>query len=148
MDYFEIEELLNSAIEQYDALFNETVDAMSLDKIPLADALKEQVPLMIRWEIMSKKFNYIYDEAELLEDSEYANALKKAITDKYRDVSYNEAKEYAKGDKAYINVRKLRNKIRSYRDECKGLLESVHSRKYILNNMTQAMVASVDRNII
>lgn len=148
MDYFELEELFEKAVMEYDETFNETLPEMELNNIPLKKALQNQVTLMLKWEIISKRLNYLFDEAEVLEESVYAHALKSAMHDKYRDVSYSEGKEYAKTDNAYQNIRRLKNKIRNYRDEARGILETVHSRKYILNNMTQSIVAGVENNIL
>lgn len=148
MDYFELKEAFEKELTVYDVLFETTLDDMEFDGKLLKDALKNQINLMIQWEVISKKFNYFHDEVELLVDEAYGDAIKVNMKDKYRDVSISEAKEYAKADGAYKNARRLMNTIRHTRDECRGLLDTVQSRKYILNSMTQAIVANSERTIL
>lgn len=148
MDYFELKDEFEAQTLKYDALFDSTLDDMEFDSRMLKEALKCQMSLMVQWEVMTKKFNYLYDECEVLVDEEYGNALKLAMKDKYREITISEAKEYAKANATYKTVRRLMNKIRHSRDESRGLLESVHSRKYIMNNMVQSIVASVENHIL
>lgn len=148
MTYFDLVDEYEKNVEAYDELFNATLPLMEMDNHVLKEALKVQIELMVQWEIMTKKFNYLYDECEIIADDEYGQALKAAMGDRYREVSISEAKEYAKTNNAYKNARRLMNKIRNSRDECRGLLEAVHSRKYIMNNMVQAIVAGVDSQIL
>lgn len=148
MTYFDLVDEYEKNVEVYDELFNATLPLMEMDNHVLKEALKVQIELMVQWEIMTKKFNYLYDECEIISDDEYGQALKAAMGDRYREVSISEAKEYAKTNSAYKNARRLMNKIRNSRDECRGLLEAVHSRKYIMNNMVQAIVAGVDSQIL
>lgn len=148
MDYFEIKEAYEKQCTSYDVLFDSTLTEMEFDGRQLKEALKSQMALMVQWEVMTKRFNYLFDECELLVEKEYADALKKEMTDRYREVSISEAKEYAKGSATYQHARRLLNEIRNSRDESRGLLESVHSRKYIMNNMVQAIVANSENHIL
>lgn len=148
MDYFELLEAFEAQVVKYDELFNTNLDDMALDNRILKEALKSQMSLMVQWEVMTKRFNYLFDECEVLVEEEYANALKAAMNDKYKEIMISEAKEYAKSNPTYKTVRRLQNKIRHSRDESRGLLEAIHSRKYIMNNMVQSIVANVENHIL
>lgn len=149
MDIVDLHDMYEEYREEYDALFDETLPEMEFDGKKLIECLKNQIPLMVRWEVMSKKLNYLFDEAELLSDELYAKAFSSAFTsEKYREISTTEAKEKAKADKHFQNARRLLNQIRHVRDEAKGILETVQSRKYIVNGMVSSITAGVENTIL
>jgi hypothetical protein len=148
MDIIEISDQYDKASVLYDSLFEESLPIIELDGDLLKNALKNQMTLMIRWEVMTKKFDYLFNEVEVIVDEEYALAFSDAFKDKYREISTTEAREKAKTGTSYKTAKRLQNKIRSHRDECRGLLEVVNSRKYTLNNMTNALVAGVHNTIL
>lgn len=148
MDIITIKNEFKKQTQAYDALFDKLIPEVTLDGRILTESLKNQAPLMVEWEVMTKRFNYLYDECETIVETTYAEAIKVAMLDKYRDVSISEAREYAKCDPAYKVARETLNEIRHARDECRGILESVISLKYTLNNITNAIVAGVDKTIL
>lgn len=149
MDVIELNDQFDEASKIYDELTEESLPMIELDGVTLKEALKTQMPLMIRWEIMSKKFDHLFNEAELIVDEAYGDAIGNAYKiEKYREISTTEAKERAKGDPAYKTAKRLMNKIRHSRDECRGILEVIVSRKFLLNNLTNSITAGVDRTIL
>lgn len=148
MDILDIKKEFNSHQRKYEELFDKLLPEITMDGNLLSHLLKNQTPLMVEWEVMTKKLNYLFDECERILDVAYAEAIKVAMHDKYRDVSISEAREYAKCDAAYKVARQTMNEIRHIRDECRGILESVISQKYVLNNLTNALVAGVDKTIL
>lgn len=54
----------------------------------------------------------------------------------------------AKGDPDYLKARRLLNRIRHIRDEARGILDAVVSRKYVLNNITSAVTTGTERTIL
>lgn len=149
MDVIELNDKFEAAYETYDELTETSLPLIELDGVTLKEALKNQMPLMIKWEVMSKTFDHLFNEAEILVDEAYGNAIGNAYrAEKYREISTTEAKERAKGDATYKTAKRLMNKIRHSRDECKGILEVINSRKYTLNNLTNSIVAGVDRTIL
>lgn len=144
----EISGLIEEYGAEYDALFEETLSEIELDGQVLQTALKKQVTLLVKWELMSKKMDFAYNQCELLSEEAYAKAFKEAMFDRHRDVQTTQAKEIARSDKDYIDARKLLNVLRNMRDECRGILETVNSRKYILNNIVAALTHGVDHTIL
>lgn len=137
----------DKTVKEYDKLFDETLPEIEL-KGKVIEQLTHQVTLMIQWEVMTKRLNKLHDDCIILAEDEYGRALQTAMRDKYREVSISEAKEYAKMDDGYKNSRKLLNKIRHVRDEARGILEVIHSRKYILNNVVQSITADAENYIL
>lgn len=149
MDVISLGDAFEEESKVYDELAETSLSLIELDGVTLKEALKTQMPLMVKWEIMTKKFDHLFNEAEILVDEAYGYALGNAYkAEKYREISTTEAKERAKADPTYKTAKRLMNKIRHSRDECRGIMGVVDSRKYILNNMTNAITAGMDRTIL
>ncbi|WGH49651.1 hypothetical protein [Alishewanella phage vB_AspM_Slickus01] len=132
----------------YEELLNKCEASIMIDGITLKEALKSQLQLQFDWELITKKLSHLYDMVDTEVETAYAESVKKELKDSYRSTSITEAKEFGKTDKDYIAFKKLLNNVKYLRDEARGVLETVNSRKYLLNNMTNAIVASVDDTII
>ena len=143
-----LEKRLNELVDIFDQLYEESLKRISLDNITLKEALVNQIPLMLDWEIVVKELNYIHDQCLDEVDSCYALAIKTLMNDAYKSLSISEAKEYAKADLSYRNAKSLYNKIKQKRDEAKSMMDVIDSRKYILNNLTNAIVSSNENHIL
>lgn len=138
----------DAAVKLYEKTYEETVDMVSLDGSVLKEALKNQVTLQLSWEMIVKKLNKVYDSCELAVDSSYAAAVSAELRNAYKSVSITEAKEFARANVDYQEAKKLLIDVREVRDEAKGILNTIESRKYILNNITNSVIASVDKHIV
>lgn len=134
--------------ELFETTLEATVDDVELDGCVLKDALKAQTKLQMRWELVTKRLNRVYDDIETYTETIYANAIKTEMRNKNKMLSITEAKEYAKTDPVYYDCRIFMAEVRELRDEARGLLDVVIARRYILNNLTNSVVASVDRTIL
>ena len=148
MDIVEISTRFDSLKSDYESLFEETADMIELDTKQIKDALKNQLLLEVNWELMSKKLSHLYDQCETEVESAYSDAVKDAMSDRYKEVTFTEAKVYAKANPTYKASVSLMHDIRHIRDECKGLESVVRSRKYILNNLTNLVVAGSENHIL
>lgn len=149
MDIIDINKRLTDLETEYDALLEETLPLMQLDDKMLKDALKEQVILLLQWEMFVSKAKLLYDDSDVVSDETYSAAIQNVYkSEKYRELSVSEVKDRAKADKAYVTCRKIQNQIRALRDESKGILETVVSRKYLLNNMAEAVIASAQNTML
>jgi len=143
-----IESAYETFVDEFDRVYKETLPLVAIDGVLLKEALTNQVTLQLKWELLTKRINRIFDAAELEAETAYSEAISKELRDSYKSVSISEAREYAKSDEAYKSFRRLMIEIRQVRDESRGILETINSRKYILNNITNAVVASVTNHII
>ena len=135
-------------LDKHDEALEFAEKEIDFDGKQLKDALKNQLKLQMRWEILTKRINKIYDICEYTMDEAYASAVNSELRDNFKDVKISEAKEYAKADKTFKAARRLLIDIREVRDEARGALDVITSRKYLLNSMTNAMVASVENTIL
>jgi len=148
MTLTDIENEYTKLTNEFDTLFEEIIDNVSLDDKTLKDALKTQLPMQLQLESLSKRTNYLHDNAEIALDDEYGKAIKEVMSDGYKSVSITEAKMYAASNVDYKHARRVVTKVKRLRDEVKGSLDVINSRKYTLHNLTNALVAGVDRTIL
>lgn len=131
--------------QQFDDLFDRLIDLVELDGKTLKDALKSQLALQLELEVLAKKANFLFENAEIVLDDEYGMAIKEAMKDGYRSVTINEAKVTAACNKSYRHARSIVSKVKYLRDEVKGCLEVATTRRYTLHSMTTALIAGVDQ---
>lgn len=143
-----IEKRYEELLEIYEASYKAAEPLIILDGVILKEALKNQIELQLDWELIVKRFNKVYDLCELEAESAFATAISKELRDGYKNTSITEAKEFAKADKTYQTAKRLLIEIRETRDEARGILDTIQSRKYILNNITNSVVSSVETHII
>jgi esterase/lipase len=139
---------LESLEDTYNELLQKCEESILLDGVTLKNALKSQLQLQMDWEIITKQIAHLHDTVENEMESIYAEAISKELKDSYRSSSISEAKEFAKTNKEYKEIRRLYVDVKRLRDESRGVLDTINSRKYLLNNMTNSIVASVDDTIL
>lgn len=144
-DYQKRAEILST---NYEELLTKCENSILLEGMSLKEALKSQLPLQMDWEIITKKIAYLHDLVENDVETEFAEAISKELKNSYRSTSITEAKEFAKTNKDYRAMKKLLTDVKYLRDEARGVLETINSRKYLLNNMSNAIVASVEDAIL
>jgi hypothetical protein len=147
-ELLKIKTRFDAQVKLYEQTYNDTIDSVSLDGVILKEALKNQIDLQLAWEVLVKRINKTFELCELEVESTYAAAVSAELKNAYKTVNITEAKEYAKANPDYQDARKLLIDIREVRDEAKGILSAIESRKYILNNITNAVVASAESHII
>ena len=147
-ELIDIEKRYEHLLQIYEQTYQETEGIIHLDSVMLKDALKNQIELQLQWELIVKKFNKVYDVCELIAESAYAEAVSKELKDAYKNTSISEAREFAKANPVYKKAKRLLIDIRETRDEARGILDTVQSRKYILNNITNSVVSNVENHII
>lgn len=131
-----------------DNKFDQTLEDISLEHTKLAEALKRQISLELEWQFLYGRVKNIRERIEMEMEEAYAEGIKEEMRDKYAEVSISEAREYAKINQKYRNSRRLLMDVKEIYDDVKGAMEVVTSRRYVLNNLTQATVANVDNHII
>lgn len=148
MDVIDIQNRLATLEAEFNTLFNDTLPLFDLSGNTLKACLINQLPMQVEWEMMVRKLSYLFDECEMEMETAYSASFKNEMSNVYVKVSTTEAKEFAKADPTYQSYRKALNKVRQVRDEARGCLETVMSRKYTCNSLTNAIVAGVDSTIL
>lgn len=144
----DVENSLDALSKEFDELFEEIIPLVSLEDKTLKEALKSQLPMQLQLESISKKANYLYDNAEVSLEDAYGNAVRHEMSDGYRSVTIAEAKTYAYANKEYKHAKRITIKAKRLRDEIKGCLSVVETRKYTCHSLTNAIVAGADNTIL
>lgn len=134
--------------DAFEALYERTIDEIPIQNKKLKDALSNQIDLQLEWGMLAKSVGYIYDMCEIASEGEYSGAMTKELKDSYKTTTISEAREFAKASAHYQETRKLLAEIRRLKGNVNEVCETVNSRKYVLNNITNAVVASVENHII
>ncbi len=144
----DIDTRLTELETKVEEMFEDTEHLILLDNVRLQDALKNQIKLSLNWEKVYRQLCFLYDTCEHELEIAMAQAFENEMRNSYADVKSNEAKEYAKAKPECIEWRRLLNATRNVRDETRAIVDVITSRKYVLNNLTNAKVASVDNDIL
>ena len=144
----EIENQLKKLNDEFDEIFEEVIPHISLNDMTLKEALQSQLPMQLRMESLSKKANYLCDNAEVMVEDVYGKAVKSEMSDNYRSVGIAEARLYANSNTEYKHAKRIHIQARRSRDEIKGCLEVIHSRKYTLHNLTSAIVSDSELKVL
>jgi hypothetical protein len=133
---------------RFDQLYEDTVDDISVSDKVLKEALSTQVDLQLQWGMFGKNLSHLHDICEMEVEAAYATAVGREMKDGYKSVNISEAKEYAKADADYKAAKRLLIDIRQLRDNTREINEAIISRKYVLNNITGAVIASAENHMI
>lgn len=148
MDKQRIKKKLVELRKDFDTIYDDTIDMVSLDGVILKKALKDEITLMLQWEQITKHAAHLFELCENLVEYSYSHAIEEQFKNSKKMVTITEAKEFAKCDPDYREAKELLSNTRLLKEECKGILEVVHSRKYILNNLTNSIIAAADTYIL
>jgi regulator of replication initiation timing len=148
MNYEKLSKQVDNLKHKVDISLDETIDAVDVENKKLKDALKSQLPLQMTWEMMTSEAKTLVAKIENEADEALSTSVSAELRDSYRSSSITEAKEFAKCDKDYRKFRRLAIEAKAVLDDCKSALETVTTRKFVIHNLTSAIVASVDTSIL
>lgn len=131
-----------------DLTFDSTVNLIDIYGVALDDALKNQLLIQLEWEIVSKKSRSLHALCEIKVDEMYSIAFKNEAANSQKALTITEIKEYAKTNPDYISSRYLLAEATELKEEAAGLLDVVTTRKYVLNSLTNAIIASCNKEIL
>jgi hypothetical protein len=142
------EERISTLEKEYDSLLEGTMDDVGLDAVRIKDALKGQLTLELVWNSILAKTKTLKEELEYQVEVAYSASIEKELKNSYRSTSISEAREFAKCNETYREYRKhLLNATGLYED-CKSAVETVTSRRYILNNLTNLVVSGSENHLL
>lgn len=137
-------ELLEYAL-QMDKEVDEQVKAdeqyFHLKNSVLKEALTVSVNLHLRWVRKQAEVNISLKSAKQQKDEAFSKALRDVKKDSHIDYGSTEAKIIAEANQSYIDFLIAYNKLSVLSDEVKGILDVVNSRRWILKNLVDLVVA-------
>lgn len=134
--------------EQYNTTLDETLDLVSIEHVKIKDALINQLPLELSWNSMVSKGKSLKDRIEYEMDSAYSAAMEKELRHSHRSTSISEAREFAKCCPIYKEHRLLYLDADALLGDIKAAMETVTSRRYVLNNLTNLVVSSSESHLL
>ena len=139
-------------LDEYEKMLEDLVDEhvpnMEIDGKALKQVLKDQLVLEVEFELITKKCKRVFAEFEQLSAEARTDAMNEILSNSYASRSITEAKEIALKDETYRRTKRIEVRAKSIYDEALGMQDVVHSRRYILNNITNATVASVKETLL
>lgn len=140
-EYNKLEKLIDKEMD-------DAMELVDLEHKKLKDALKEQIGLQMLWESLTTRAKYLKEVSEDIKEEFQSAAIVSLMRDSHRTTTITEAKIFANADPDYKRYKRFHQKVVNLYETSKGVNETITSRKYILNNLTNAVVASVENQII
>lgn len=131
-----------------DDTFERTSELIDVYGMPLDDALKNQLILQLEWELINKSARYLHSVCELKVDELYSASFKSEMSNSYKSLTTTEGREFAKTNQQYLAARMLLIEAAELKEEAAGLLEVVITRKYVLNSLTNAIIAAANKEVL
>lgn len=148
-DYFQD---LMDAHEKLQAKFDQFMedfgDSIELDNSLLKDALKSQISLSLKINELHSRAVYVEMAVSEEVDFCFAYAFSELAENSNKKMSATELKNFASIDDDYIDTRKLLTEVRQSKNRIEGIRDTIISRKYVLNNITNSVVADSANYII
>ena len=114
----------------------------------LKNVLTEQLHIQSQVEDYRIEAEYLLKEFDDLCEKIKSESIDDLINNKNKDYSISEAKSVVGKNNDYVVMKKYYNRCYKAYSELKYLSELVTTRKYVLNNITNAVVNSVEDTIL
>lgn len=134
--------------QQFDDMIAEDESLISIDGNTIKEALKVQVELQLRYEFFQAKAKRLFEYLEHETETYHATLMTSELRNSYRDTKSTEAKVFANSNKNYIELKKLMLDCKGLYSDAQAALETINARKYILHNLTNAVIASAEHTIL
>lgn len=143
-----LQQQVQDAQNLIDTLSEAVQPEVLLDDKVIADALEEQIRLQLRWERIVAECRSLVTECEIFSEEMLSRAIERIRKSSYTNMSSTELKIAAAADQQYIDAKKLENKMVRSKDIAAGVLRTIETRKYVLNNQTKLIVDGSEKNIL
>lgn len=132
---------------KFDEKYAEVEDLIDVNDVQLREALGAQTLLERNWLHFKARVSRLANEAEYYRD-ERLGAAHKHFMHSQRAYSSTEVKRLAENDSEYLEYKMIHIQTLELKEMVDGVVDIIHSRRYVLNNITNAMVAAVDKQVI
>lgn len=147
-NYDNLQQRYMSLRKEYDAIYASTIELIPLDNVKLDEALKNQINIQLVWEEYYAKVRGCNAQIMQFVDESLSAAVSNEFSTSNRRLTITEAKDAASLNPKYLQWKRLSITTKELTDTVKGILEVVNSRKYTLNNLTNAHIATVHNVIL
>lgn len=148
MEIKEADEKITRLFEKYDTLETTTIGDVRISNNRLKDALSKQIELELKWQPLLSEVRVFKNRTKHFMETGYSDAMNQLLTNSYRKHSISEARELAKADPTYRGWKVLFVEADDLYEDVKGIVDVIHSRRYVLNNMTNSIIAGVKEDLL
>lgn len=134
--------------EKYDKFMEDYGDLIDIDNSILKDALKSQITLSLKVNDLHSRAVYVEMAVSEEVDFCFAYAYSELAENSSKKLTATELKNFASIDDDYIETRKLLTETKQLKNQIEGIRDTIISRKYVLNNITNSVVADSANYII
>jgi regulator of replication initiation timing len=146
--YVELVDTFEALDTRFEEFLEEYTEQISIENKKLKDALVEQVNLQQVFGSIVAKIKNLKDTVDHYVSSIHADAMNGELRNAYKSVNVTEAKSVANSNKMYRKFNSLAVQVAGLLYDADSAMETVTTRKYILNNMSNAIIASVENTVI
>ena len=119
-----------------------------LDNKTILDALNEQPKLEFEWRRMAANAKSLVQECEIERSEAFSLAVQNVLHNSHYKLGSTELKIHAESEANYIAARRLEIKMIRSCDIAKSVVDTIDSRKYVLNNLSRLIVAGAEGHIL
>lgn len=142
------EERFEKYRDEFDSLNERYEDVILIDKKLLDEAEVTQLQLQLKYGKVYAKIAALFKDCELETEEAYSDAIVDALDDAYKDRTTTEAKHHAQRDKEYMKRKRFENKVFRLKKRAESMVDTIETRKYILKDITSAVLQGVEKHII
>lgn len=139
---------MDSIREKFNEKFERDENNIILKNITMKEALKSQLQLHLEWSVLSSSIMNLSKELEQQREFAYSKAFDEKMSNKNRNVTAQEAKNYAQSRDDFEEYSILLNESIKLKTEIDAVLEVIKSRQYTLNKLSDLVIHSLEDYII
>jgi hypothetical protein len=143
-----IEETLESLDRKFESILNEYESDMTLENITIKKALQSQITLELVFSDIFSKSKQLFSSVDDLLELTLAEVTSKTMKNSYSDIKLQEAKTHALASATYRRVKELHTLAKGLLSDTQVAYDTVTSRKFILNNLSNLVIASSEGTIL
>ena len=144
----EVKDKFDSLLDRFVKLESGLEDKLSMENEQLKVALSSQIPLEYEWYPILSEARILRTVTKNSMDNIYHSGISEHLNNSYRKRTITEAKELSRSSNEYMDWSRMNDEMIDLYDDIKSIIEIIQSRRYVLNNITNAFVASVHNNSI
>jgi len=141
---------IQAELDKFQIRFDElekTAEAdLALQGKRLEQAQTPHPTLQHNWGKLGAGLSWLYEEAKNDADTAFGQAYTNAQNDSYKTRSSTDAKWIAEKDDRYNKAVRIKNKVYRLKKEVDNVTDVIESRKYILKDLTNSIIHSVNNS--
>lgn len=148
MDIEELEKKYASLDAKLEHLLSIHTETIQIYDVSLKDALKSQIRLELEFGTILSKIKFLFSMVDDMLEETQNELVSTQMKSSYSDIKLQEAKVHALSSSRFKDVKFIHTNIKGLLSDATVAYDTVISRKYILNNLTNATISSVENHLL